>query len=71
MAAPTKTEKLGNYVKRVGVYDIRQKAPLRHGKIVEGQTWEINLYKGKKKVGGPFMSHDAAQVFAEDLMSST
>ena len=44
---------------------------MRHDKLVEGQTWEINLYKGKKKVGGPFKSHDAAQVFAEDLMSST
>jgi hypothetical protein len=69
MASTTKTEKLGKYVKKIGYFDIRQKMPTRHGQIVEGQTWEILLYHGKKKVGGPYASHDAAKIHAEELMS--
>jgi len=69
MSATTKQQKLGMYVAKVGYYDIRQKPPLRQGKPVPGQTWEVLLYKGKKKVAGPFKSHDAAKIHAEELMS--
>ena len=69
MASQSKEQTLGKYVKKVGFFDIRQKPPTRHGKIVEGQTWEVFLYHGKKKVGGPFKSHDAAIICAEELMS--
>ena len=69
MASTTKSEKLGKYVCKVGYFDIRQKMPLRLGKIVPGQTWEILLYHGKRKVGGPYPSHEAAKIHAEELMS--
>ena len=69
MASPTKQEKLGNYVCRIGYFDIRQKIPVRAGKIISGQQWEILLYHGKRKVGGPYKSHDAARIHAEELMS--
>ena len=69
MASTTKSEKLGKYVCKVGYFDIRQKMPLRHGKLVAGQQWEILLYHGKRKVGGPYNSHDAAKIHAEELMS--
>ena len=69
MASTKKSEKLGKYVAKVGYFDIRHKAPLRHGKIVPGQKWEIYLYHGKRKVGGPFSSHDSARIRAEELMS--
>lgn len=69
MAANSKSEKLGKYVDKVGYFDIRQKMPSRDGKLIKGQTWEINLYHCKKKVAGPFQSHDAARIHAEELMS--
>ena len=69
MASQTKEEKYGKYVARVGYFDIRHKAPIRLGKIVPGQVWEILLYHGKRKVGGPYKSHNEARLSAEQLLS--
>ena len=69
MASQTKGEKLGKYVCKVVYFDIRHKPPMRHGKIISGQKWETYLYHGKRKVGGPYPSHDAAKTRAEELMS--
>lgn len=69
MSKITKEQKMGMYVTKVGYYDIRQKPQLRNGIPVKGQTWDILVYRGKKQVAGPFKSHDAAKIHAEELMS--
>ena len=76
MASPSKSEKLGSYVKKVGYFDIRQKIvqprkKKNHKGEIEiiGGSVEINLFHGKNKVSGPYKSHHAATIEAEDLMS--
>ena len=76
MANPSKSEKIGSYVRKVGYFDIRQKIvqprkKRNHKGEVEiiGGSVEILLYHGKNKVGGPYKSHHAARIDAEDLMS--
>ncbi len=76
MANPSKSEKIGSYVRKVGYFDIRQKIvqprkKRNHKGEVEiiGGSVEINLFHGKNKVGGPYKSHHSAAIDAEDLMS--
>ena len=76
MANPSKSVKLGSYVRKVGYFDIRQKIvqprkKKNHKGEIEiiGGSVEILLYHGKNKVGGPYKSHDLANTAAEELMS--
>ena len=69
MAKPSKAERLGTYVKKIGYFDIRQKIVKANSRRNIKSTGEVLLYHGKNKVGGPYKSHDAAQIAAEELMS--
>ena len=76
MANPSKSVKLGSYVRKVGYFDIRQKIVQPRKKKNHRGEWEtiggsveILLYHGKNKVGGPYKSHHSASIEAEDLMS--
>ena len=61
MANNSKGQRLGNYLCKVGYFDIRQK--LANNKM------EVLVYHGKNQVAGPFRSKDAAITRAEELMS--
>ena len=76
MASPTKSEKIGSYVRKVGYFDIRQKiVQPKKKKNFKGQwestggSVEINLYHGKNKIGGPYKSHQKAEEAAKVLIS--
>ena len=69
MANPSKADKLGTYIKKIGYFDIRQKIVKANPRRNTKSSGEVNLYHGKNKVGGPYKSHHAAQIQAEELMS--
>jgi len=71
-----KKEKYGNYICKIGYFDIRQKIVMpRKRKLNNGEiqtvpgTVEVFVYHGKNKVSGPFKSHQSAMVSAQELMS--
>ena len=75
MASPSKSEKIGSYVKKVGYFDIRQKITQPRKKKNHRGEWEtlggsveINLFHGKNKIGGPYKSHSEAAVEAGILL---
>ena len=70
-----KIEKYGNYVRKVGYLDIRQKIEMpRIKKGFRGGTEKIAgkvdvfVYHAKNKVAGPFKSHKLAIEEAEKLV---
>ena len=70
-----KIEKYGNYVRKVGYLDIRQKIEMpRIKKGFRGGTEKIAgkvdvfVYHAKNKVAGPFKSHKIAIEEAEKLV---
>jgi len=75
LGQPKKSEKLGSYVRKVGYFDIRQKiTPPRKRKNHKGEietlpgSVVINLFHAKNQVGGPYISHMAAEAAALDLL---
>ena len=76
MASPSKSEKIGSYVKKVGYFDIRQKITQPRKKKNHRGEWEtlggsveINLFHGKNKIGGPYKSHNAAEEEGKQLLA--
>ena len=75
MANPSKSAKIGSYVRKVGYFDIRQKIvqprkKRNHKGEIEiiGGSVEINLFHGKNKIGGPYRSHSIAEDAARELL---
>ena len=72
----SKGQRLGNYICKVGYFDIRQKTELPRKqrmlngeyKLIGGKS-EIFIYHSKAKMGGPFKTKDAAIVKANELIS--
>ena len=64
----TKRTRLGSYLFKVGYFDIRQRIIYPSNKIAKG-SMEVFVCQGRHKVAGPFKSHEAAKVCAEELMS--
>ena len=64
----SKRTRLGAYVCKVGYFDIRQKISLPTKKVKQG-SMEAIICHGGHQVAGPFKSHYAAIVHAEELMS--
>jgi|TARA_R110001583_G_scaffold13766_1_gene58617 hypothetical protein len=71
-----KKEKYGNYLCTIGYFDIRQKIEMpKVRKMNNGQKQmipgkvEVFVYHGKKKVAGPFKSHQQAKNAAIELTS--
>ena len=76
MANPSKSEKIGNFVKSVGYLSIRQKITQpRKKKLPNGSfeniggSVEINLFHAKNKIGGPYKSHALAEAEAIKLLA--
>jgi hypothetical protein len=70
-----KKEKYGNYLCKVGYFDIRQKIEMpRRRKLNNGEFQtipgkvEVFVYHGKNKVAGPFISHQMAIESANELL---
>jgi hypothetical protein len=75
LANPSKSIKLGSYVRKVGYFDIRQKIVQPRKKKNHRGEWEtiggsveINLFHAKNKVGGPYKSHKEAEDEALGLL---
>jgi hypothetical protein len=64
----SKRSRLGVYVCKVGYFDIRQKIVLPNKKIKQG-SMQVYVCHGGHQIAGPFKSHYAAKVHAEELMS--
>ena len=70
-----KKEKYGNYLCRIGYFDIRQKIDmptvrrLNNGQkqMIPGKV-EVFVYHGKNKIAGPFKSHQKAKDTATELI---
>ena len=76
MSNNPKGNRLGNYICKVGYFDIRQKIDfprkqrmLNGGYKLIGGKSEIFIYHSKAKMGGPFKTKDAAIVKAKELIS--
>ena len=70
-----KKEKYGNYICKVGYFDIRQKIEQPRRKKTFKGNWElvpgnidVFVYHGKNKIAGPFKSHEKAITTARELM---
>ena len=68
MAKPSKAERLGTYVKKIGYFDIRQKIVKANPRRNTKGSGEVFLYHGKNKIGGPYKSHSIAEVEAVKLL---
>lgn len=64
----SKRTRIGSYLCKVGYFDIRQRIIYPNKKIAKG-TVEVFVCQGKHKIAGPFISHEAAKLHAEELMS--
>jgi hypothetical protein len=64
----SKRTRLGSYLLKVGYFDIRQRIIYPSKKIAKGSI-EVFVCQGKHKIAGPFKSHHAAKLHAEELMS--
>ncbi len=64
----SKRTRLGKYLCKVGYFDIRQRIIYPTKKIVKGSV-EVYVCQGRHKIAGPFKSHEAAKLHAEELMS--
>tara|TARA_B100001093_G_scaffold483134_1_gene515380 strand:- start:2059 stop:2313 length:255 start_codon:yes stop_codon:yes gene_type:complete len=64
----SKRTRLGNYICKIGYFDIRQRITYPSKKVSKGNV-EVFVCQGKHKLAGPFKSHEAARVHAEELMS--
>jgi len=64
----SKRTRLGSYICKVGYFDIRQRiAPT--GKNASNDVLPVIVCHNGHKVAGPFKSHYAAKIHAEELMS--
>ena len=69
-----KKSKYGNYLMKVGYFDIRQVITMPKMAKIRGQvqkapgSLEVFVYHGKHKVSGPFKSHTEAIKSAETLL---
>ena len=70
-----KKEKYGNYLCKIGYFDIRQKIEMpRSRKMNDGSMQtiggkvEVFVYHAKNRVAGPFKSHHQAIISAQELM---
>ena len=64
----SKRTRIGSYLCKVGYFDIRQRIIYPNKKITQGSV-EVFVCQGKHKIAGPFKTHDAAMLHAEELMS--
>jgi len=64
----SKRTRLGAYICKVGYFDIRHKV-IQPSKKVSNGSMEVYVCQGGHKLAGPFKSHDAAKLHAEELMS--
>ena len=69
-------QKYGNYIKKVGYLDIRQKVVLGSWKknfkgemIKQPGSTNVFVYHGKHKMTGPFKSHNQAINSANELLN--
>ena len=70
-----KKEKYGNYLCKIGYFDIRQKIEMpRERKLNSGEIQtqsgkvEVFVFHAKHKVAGPFKTHNQAISTAQELM---
>ena len=72
----SKGQRLGNYICKVGYFDIRQKVvqprkqrmPNGNYQMIGGKT-EIFIYHSKSKMAGPFKTKNEAVIRAEKLIT--
>ena len=64
----SKQTRLGSYLCKVGYFDIRQRIIYPTRKITTGSV-EVFVCQGKHRIAGPFKSHYAAKLHAEELMT--
>ena len=64
----SKRTRLGSYLCKVGYFDIRQRITHPSKRVAKG-SMEVFVCQGGNKVAGPFKSHHAAKLHAEELMS--
>ena len=64
----SKRTRLGNYICKVGYFDIRQRVIYPSKKVNKGGV-EVFVCQGKHKIAGPFKSHYTAKLHAEELMT--
>lgn len=66
MATKTKRTQLGNYIRKVNGYDIRQKLTYKKNEKGKMQvsTSELVIYRGKKLIKGGFKNIESATEYA-------